>query len=274
MPELPEVETTRRGIEPWLANQTLQAVVIRQPSLRWPVDESAMQALVGRSVQSVQRRGKYILVGFDSGTAIWHLGMSGSLRLVQRDEPVRLHDHIDWQLGNGMTLRYHDPRRFGALLWQPAGELLSQLASLGPEPLEPAADSGLTADYLYQRSRGKRQAIKTFIMDSAVVVGVGNIYANESLFMAGIRPTVAAGKVSLVRYERLLDCIREVLAKAVTQGGTTLRDFVNSDGKPGYFAQQLQVYGRGGENCHQCGGVLQEIRLGQRATVYCARCQH
>lgn len=274
MPELPEVETTRRGIEPWLQGHRVTAVDIRQPSLRWPVDGAAIEALVGQTMGAVERRGKYILVRFASGTAIWHLGMSGSLRLVAAGEPPRLHDHIDWQLDNGMVLRYHDPRRFGALLWQPDGQTLSQLAVLGPEPLLPEAESGLTADYLYQRSRGKRQAIKTFIMDAAVVVGVGNIYANESLFMAGIRPTLEAGKVSLARYQRLLDCIREVLARAVTQGGTTLRDFVNSDGKPGYFAQQLQVYGRGGEACRQCGGVLKEIRLGQRATVYCVSCQH
>lgn len=273
MPELPEVETTRRGIEPFLSGTVIRAVLVRQPRLRWPVDEAAMQSLVGQTVRSVTRRGKYILAAFDSGAAIWHLGMSGSLRLVSADTPPRLHDHIDWILESGWILRYHDPRRFGALLWQPAGELLSQLAGLGPEPLEAVELSGLDAEYLYQRSRHKTQAIKTFIMDSSLVVGVGNIYANESLFMAGIRPTVAAGKVSKARYQRLLECIREVLARAVEQGGTTLRDFVNSDGKPGYFAQQLQVYGRGGEPCVQCETPLKEIRLGQRASVYCVKCQ-
>lgn len=274
MPELPEVETTRRGIEPWLQGAVLTSVDIRQPSLRWPVDVEAIQALQGLPVLELGRRGKYILVRFETGTAIWHLGMSGSLRLVETGCEPRLHDHIDWQLDNGKTLRYHDPRRFGALLWQPVGaEPLSQLQVLGPEPLDPEQDSGLTAEYLFRRSRGKSQAVKTYIMDSAVVVGVGNIYANESLFMAGIRPTLAAGKISKVRYQRLLDCIREVLARAVEQGGTTLRDFVNSDGKPGYFAQQLQVYGRGGESCVTCERPLQEIRLGQRTTVFCSHCQ-
>ena len=273
MPELPEVETTRRGIEPWLVDQQVERIDIRQPSLRWPIPVEEMLALQGLVVRQVRRRAKYLLVDFDHGSAVWHLGMSGSLRLVEKSEPPNKHDHVDWHLGNGKILRFHDPRRFGALLWQPQGTQLMQLANLGPEPLEAPDISGLTAESLYQASRGKRQAVKLFIMDNRIVVGVGNIYANESLFLAGIRPTTPAGKISLARYERLLAFIRSVLSKAVEQGGTTLRDFVNSDGSPGYFAQQLNVYGRGGEACPTCQSTLKEIRLGQRSTVYCAQCQ-
>ncbi|MBM96475.1 MAG: DNA-formamidopyrimidine glycosylase [Oceanospirillaceae bacterium] len=273
MPELPEVETTRRGIEPWLVDQQVERIDIRQSSLRWPIPVEEMLALQGLVVRQVRRRAKYLLVDFDHGSAVWHLGMSGSLRLVEKSEPPKKHDHVDWYLENGKILRFHDPRRFGALLWQSQGEPLTQLANLGPEPLEVPDISGLTAESLYQASRGKRQAVKLFIMDSRIVVGVGNIYANESLFLAGIRPTTPAGKISLARYERLLAFIRSVLSKAVEQGGTTLRDFVNSDGSPGYFAQQLNVYGRGGEACPACQSTLKEIRLGQRSTVYCAQCQ-
>ncbi len=272
MPELPEVETTKRGIEPWTKGQTIEKVIIRQPKLRWPVAEEIAE-LVGKTIVSLDRRGKYLLVTFDHGSAVWHLGMSGSLRMVKPEEDARLHDHIDWVLSNGWVLRYHDPRRFGALLWQPNDATLEQIAVLGPEPLLPPEQTGLTAQSLYDKSRGKKQAIKLFIMDNATMVGVGNIYANESLFMAGIRPTAQAGKISKPRYERLLACIREVLGKAIEQGGTTLRDFVNSDGQPGYFAQELQVYGRGGKPCRVCEEPLKEIRLGQRATVYCSRCQ-
>ncbi len=273
MPELPEVETTCRGIVPYLEQQSLIKVTVREARLRWPVPVESIQHLEGQPIRTVRRRAKYVLVVFDEGTAIWHLGMSGSLRLVEQGEPAQKHDHVDWQLSNGKVLRYHDPRRFGALLWQPEGVTLSQLSLLGPEPLDDEAVSGLTADYLYQRSRNKRQAIKLFVMDNHMMVGVGNIYANESLFMAGIRPTTPAGKISRQRYERLLKCIREVLSKAVEQGGTTLRDFVNSEGKPGYFAQHLHVYGRGGQPCLTCHNVLKELRLGQRSTVYCPSCQ-
>ncbi|MFL0808274.1 MAG: bifunctional DNA-formamidopyrimidine glycosylase/DNA-(apurinic or apyrimidinic site) lyase [Oceanobacter sp.] len=274
MPELPEVETTRRGIEPWLAGCVVERVEIRQPSLRWPIPVDAMLALQGQVVRRVRRRAKYLLLDFDQGSAVWHLGMSGSLRLVEPSEAPRKHDHVDWHLSSGKVLRFHDPRRFGALLWQPQGETLMQLSALGPEPLEAADKTGLTAEYLYQASRGKRQAVKLFVMDNRTVVGVGNIYANESLFLAGIRPTTPAGNISLARYERLLGFVRSVLGAAVEQGGTTLRDFVNSDGSPGYFAQQLNVYGRGGQACPQCQKPLKEIRLGQRSTVYCTACQH
>ena len=273
MPELPEVETTRRGIEPWLAGQQIERVKIRQPLLRWPVPVQTIASLEGQTVRRVRRRAKYLLVDFDHGSAVWHLGMSGSLRLVEMGDSVKKHDHVDWVLSNGKILRFHDPRRFGALLWQPNGDPLEQLGHLGPEPLEDPKVSGLTAEYLYQVSRGKRQAVKLFIMDNRMIVGVGNIYANESLFLAGIRPTTPAGRISLIRYERLLEHIRRVLGKAVEQGGTTLKDFVNSDGNPGYFAQQLHVYGRGGQSCTHCQSELREIRLGQRSTVYCVQCQ-
>ena len=274
MPELPEVETTRRGIEPWLAGQQVGRIDIRQPRLRWPIPVDDIMALQGQRIVGVRRRAKYLLVDFETGSAVWHLGMSGSLRLVEQVDGPRKHDHVDWWLPNGKILRYHDPRRFGALLWQPDGQLLPQLAGLGPEPLDDVATTGLTAESLYQSSRGKRQDIKLFIMDNHVMVGVGNIYANESLFLAGIRPTTPAGRISQVRYERLLGCIRDVLEKAVEQGGTTLRDFVNSDGQPGYFAQQLNVYGHGNDPCPVCQTRLKEIRLGQRSTVYCVNCQH
>ncbi len=268
MPELPEVETTRRGIEPWLRGQTIERIIVRQPKLRWPVADEIRQ-LEGEQITGLSRRAKYILVTTVRGTAIWHLGMSGSLRLVEPEEDPGVHDHIDWQLSNGKVLRYHDPRRFGALLWLAPGEDSEHLTHLGPEPLS----DDFSAVYLYQRSRGKKQAIKTFIMDGKVVVGVGNIYANESLFKAGIRPQTAAGKISRAKMERLVAEIKTVLAAAIEQGGTTLRDFVGGDGKPGYFAQQLFVYGRGGKLCKVCGTTLKEIRQGQRATVYCPLCQ-
>lgn len=268
MPELPEVETTLRGIAPWLQGYVIEGVTIRQPSLRWPIPKE-IACLVGQTIRGLSRRAKYLLIETDVGTAIWHLGMSGSLRLVMADEPFKKHDHVEWQLSNGKRLRYHDPRRFGALLWQGVEDECSLLQHLGPEPLLPEFD----VDYLYQRSRGKTQAIKTFIMDGKVVVGVGNIYANESLFLAGILPTVAAGKISWARYVRLVAHIKQVLAGAIEQGGTTLRDFVGGDGQPGYFAQQLYVYGRGGQDCKTCATPLREIRQGQRATFFCCQCQ-
>ncbi|TNC86802.1 MAG: DNA-formamidopyrimidine glycosylase [Thalassolituus sp.] len=268
MPELPEVETTLRGISPYLQDQTITRIDVRQPKLRWPV-EGEIQSLVGHRVRRLSRRSKYILVETDAGMAIWHLGMSGSLRLVDPGTPLAKHDHIDWHLSGGKVLRYHDPRRFGALLWVAPGQSSEHLTHLGPEPLSDAFDD----EHLFNRSRGKTQAVKTFIMDGRVVVGVGNIYANESLFLAGIRPQTPAGKISKARYQRLTETIRQVLAAAIEQGGTTLRDFVGGDGKPGYFAQQLYVYGRGGESCKNCDATLKEIRQGQRATVYCPQCQ-
>lgn len=268
MPELPEVETTKRGIEPWLLNQQIKSIDIRQAKLRWPVPES-IQQLVGQKIIGLSRRAKYLLIETEAGTAIWHLGMSGSLRIVTANTPAAKHDHIDWQLSNGMVLRYHDPRRFGALLFLAPNEATPLLDKLGPEPF----DEKFTGQYLWNKSRNKKQAIKPFIMDNHVVVGVGNIYASESLFKAGIRPQTPAGKVSQARYQVLVQHIQEILQTAIQQGGTTLKDFVGGDGKPGYFAQELQVYGKAGASCPQCQTVLKDLRLGQRSSVYCPNCQ-
>lgn len=270
MPELPEVETTRRGIAPHVSGSTVSEVVIRQPRLRWPVPSDLPNIIVGQQLQTVERRAKYLLLKFPAGVLIIHLGMSGSLRVVEVGSPIGKHDHIDLVFDNGRVLRYTDPRRFGSMLWtsEPIFEH-KLLASLGPEPHTDL----FTGQRLFQLSRGKTQSVKTFIMNNAVVVGVGNIYANESLFQAGIDPRRAAGKISKARYEQLAERIKAVLAKAIEQGGTTLRDFVGGDGKPGYFKQELQVYGRGGESCVACGATLKEIKLGQRASVFCPKCQ-
>jgi formamidopyrimidine-DNA glycosylase len=270
MPELPEVETTRRGIAPHTLGRRVAEVVVRNPSLRWPVAAELTTLLPGSTVEDIGRRGKYLLLRTEAGTLIVHLGMSGSLRMVQSHETPGKHDHVDIIFDDALVLRYNDPRRFGCMLWTledpERHELLRQL---GPEPLQEAFD----VDCLYLRSRGRKAAIKTFIMDSHVVVGVGNIYANEALYRAGIRPDRAAGRVSKARYTELVKAIKDVLSAAVEQGGTTLRDFVGGDGKPGYFRQQLNVYDHGGEPCPGCGRQLREIRLGQRSTVFCAHCQ-
>ena len=275
MPELPEVETTRRGIEPHICMATVKKVVVRQSRLRWPVPANLPALMKGGVIQSVERRAKYLLLAIGSGsrlkgTVILHLGMSGSLRIIDAKEPAIIHDHVDIVLDSGQALRFTDPRRFGCLLWQGAkDELHPLLASLGPEPLS----EQFNGELLFQRSRRRKALVKTFIMDGKNVVGVGNIYANEALFAAGIRPDREAGKISRQRYLVLAQEIKRVLAQAVEQGGTTLRDFVGGDGKPGYFKQALQVYGRGGEPCRRCKGVLTEVRLGQRSTVFCRRCQ-
>ncbi|TDO95891.1 bifunctional DNA-formamidopyrimidine glycosylase/DNA-(apurinic or apyrimidinic site) lyase [Marinomonas balearica] len=270
MPELPEVETTKRGIEPNIVNKTIQHLVIRQPKLRWPIPD-AVNALVGQKVEGVSRRGKYIGVHTKAGTLIIHLGMSGSLYFVDVGTPPLFHDHVDIELlGSPIVMRYTDPRRFGAMLWQEGDWLEHELLkSLGPEPLT----DEFNAKYLYERAKGRKQAIKMFIMDSKVVVGVGNIYANEALFKAGIHPKRAAGNISLARFEKFVSSIKMVLSAAIEQGGTTLKDFVGGDGKPGYFKQELAVYGRAGKPCIECSILLKEIRLGQRSTVYCNNCQ-
>ncbi|MEP5765807.1 MAG: bifunctional DNA-formamidopyrimidine glycosylase/DNA-(apurinic or apyrimidinic site) lyase [Halieaceae bacterium] len=270
MPELPEVETTRRGILPHARGERITDVIVRDRRLRWPVPEELSRLLPGATIQDIQRRGKYLLFRTDAGTLITHLGMSGSLRVLVSAEEPQKHDHVDLCLATGKVLRYNDPRRFGCMLWTLADPHEHELLQhLGPEPLEPEFD----AEYLFRRSRGRKAAVKTFIMDSRIVVGVGNIYANEALFMAGIRPGRAASRVTKARYEVLVESIKQVLAAAVSQGGTTLRDFVGGDGKPGYFRQQLNVYDHGGEPCPGCGMELSETRLGQRSTVYCRRCQ-
>lgn len=269
MPELPEVETTRRGIEPHVLGQTVVTVLVRQEKLRWPVSADLGQGLTGQRIMAVNRRGKYILLVTATGRVMIHLGMSGSLRIVDSAAVVRPHDHVDFVLANDKVLRFHDPRRFGSIFWLAGADNHELIDSLGPEPLTLA----FSAPYLFARSRGKSVAVKNFLMNSHVVVGVGNIYANESLHLAGIRPDKPAGKVSLARYLRLVEQVKAVLARAIEAGGTTLRDFVREDGSAGYFKQALHVYGRGGEPCLACGRALVEIRLGQRTTVYCSRCQ-
>ncbi len=269
MPELPEVETTLRGIAPVLKGQRIDAMVIRNPSLRWPIP-ATVQLAVGQTVIGLQRRAKYILIDLGGGGLLCHLGMSGSLRICEPDAPLKKHDHFDIVLANEQCIRYHDPRRFGALLWWDAPALDHPLLKeLGPEPLQ----AGFNGEHLWQRARGLRVAVKNFIMNGKVVVGVGNIYASEALFMAGIHPSRAAGRVSVARYRALAEAIRDVLGRAVRQGGTTLRDFVNSSGEPGYFAQDLLVYEREGKGCFQCNSPIKRKVIGQRSSYYCPRCQ-
>ena len=270
MPELPEVETTRRGIETHIENNKVSKVILRRKTLRWPITPALSKDLPGETIQSVSRRGKYLLLATQKGCLLIHLGMSGSLRIVESSRAAAKHDHVDVVFANNKVLRYTDPRRFGCILWETEPiEAHPLLASLGPEPLE----DNFHTDYLFKKSRRRNIAVKTFIMDSKVVVGVGNIYANESLFLAGISPKRSAGKISKPRYEKLVECIQQVLQQAIDVGGTTLKDFTGSDGEPGYFAQSLHVYGRRGEPCHGCNGTLKEIRQGQRSTVYCPQCQ-
>ncbi len=268
MPELPEVETTLRGIEPFLRNRVIQRIDVREPRLRWPVP-GAVQRACQQRVQSVRRRAKYILIELENGSLLLHLGMSGSLRVLTEVVAPGKHDHFDIVLKRS-TIRFNDPRRFGVLLWRDAVDGTHPLlASLGPEPLS----KDFSGAYLYQRSKDRKLAIKNFIMDGRVVVGVGNIYASESLYMAGIHPARAAGRVSLARYEGLAGAIRDVLARAIKQGGTTLRDFADSTGSPGYFAQELLVYGRAGQDCFQCGAIIRQKVIGQRSSFYCLNCQ-
>lgn len=270
MPELPEVETTRRGIEPHVIGQRVTQVVVRDTRLRWSVQPNLRQELLGQTIRAVERRAKYLLLRTEAGTAILHLGMSGSLRVLPCATPPKKHDHVDVVLANDKCLRLHDPRRFGAVLWTRNDPLQHPLlANLGPEPLEDDFDG----DYLFKRSRGRTAPVKQFLMDSRIVVGVGNIYASEALFLAGIRPTRAVGKISHERYEKLAQAIKQVLRESIAQGGTTLRDFLTSDGQPGYFGLHLRVYGRGGEPCPICGKPILQIRQGQRSTYYCGNCQ-
>jgi formamidopyrimidine-DNA glycosylase len=270
MPELPEVETTLLGLAPHMAGRCVADVVIRHPQLRWPVPKNLPRLLHGQTVRSLRRRAKYLLIEFDHGTLILHLGMSGSLRILPAGTPAEKHDHFDLLLENGKLMRLRDPRRFGAVLWC-AGDVEQHplLKDLGPEPLGREFD----AAYLYRATRNKTAAIKLAIMDSHVVVGVGNIYASEALFRAGIRPQLAAGKLSRPRCERLAKAIRTTLAAAIKKGGSTLRDFVNSAGEPGYFQQHYFVYARAGEPCRCCGTVIRQIRQGQRSSFYCPKCQ-
>ena len=276
MPELPEVETTRRGIAPHLVGRRIASLTVHDGRLRWPVPADLPARLVGQQITRIDRRGKYLLMVVGDGQVMWHLGMSGSLRLVSPDTPRKTHDHLVLRLqddGDGpadVELRFHDPRRFGCCLWLDDDPLAHPLLrDLGPEPLSEAFDD----DHLFRASRGKTAPVKTFLMDSHVVVGVGNIYANEALFRVGIHPLREAGRISATRYRALTAAIRDILAQAITRGGTTLRDFVNGNGEPGYFQQELDVYGRAGQPCTRCRRALTEVRLSGRSTVYCAHCQ-
>lgn len=271
MPELPEVETTCRGITPHIKGKIVRSVIIRQGKLRWPIPAKIKQILPGQRVEQVSRRGKYLLLHTAAGTLILHLGMSGSLRVANQRDAVEKHDHVDIIFTKNCILRLRDPRRFGAVLWTSRSAYSHKLIrSLGPEPLS----ESFNAHALFQRSRNRKIAIKPFIMDSKTVVGVGNIYASEALFQAGIRPSTPAGRISMARYEHLTVAIKDVLSSAIESGGTTLRDFTNGEGKPGYFQQKLQVYGRAGEACTKCGAPIKMIQQAQRATYYCTRCQH
>ncbi|MDZ4297207.1 MAG: bifunctional DNA-formamidopyrimidine glycosylase/DNA-(apurinic or apyrimidinic site) lyase [Moraxellaceae bacterium] len=272
MPELPEVETTRRGISPWLVGRQFGQLRIRNGRLRWLVPEHLPTTLAGLHITSVERRAKYLLIHTDKGALLLHLGMSGSLRLCSPETPLKTHDHLIWSISGtpNQELRFHDPRRFGCCLWlteNPAEHAL--LKSLGPEPLS----TDFNDEHLFRLSRGKTTPIKSFLMDNHVVVGVGNIYANEALFQVGIHPLRPAGRISAERYRQLSAAVRSILAAAITQGGTTLRDFVNGNGEPGYFQQTLAVYGRAGLPCTTCQRPLKEVRVNARSTVYCGFCQ-
>jgi formamidopyrimidine-DNA glycosylase len=270
VPELPEVETARRGISPSLEGARVARVIVRHAGLRWPVPRTLARTLPGQTIHRVERRAKYLLLRADTGTVILHLGMSGSLRVVPADTAPTPWDHVDLVLDSGRCLRLRDPRRFGAVLWTTADPLQHKLLkTLGPEPL--SAD--FTPEHLYEKSRGRRVAIRDFLLQGAVVAGIGNIYANESLFQVGIRPTRAAQRLTRDDCARLVAALREILARAIRAGGTTLRDFQNAEGRPGYFQQTLQVYSRRGEPCPRCTTPVRLARLGQRSAYYCPRCQ-
>ena len=269
MPELPEVEVCKLGISPHINKQKVDDVIVRFWQLRWPIPKEVL-TIKGEVLQRVERRSKYLMLVFESGTLLIHLGMSGTIRVVNDGVEVVKHDHFDLAFANGNILRLNDPRRFGAVLWLPEHkDIDGVLSKLGPEPLSEA----FNADYLFACAKGRKTPIKNFLMSNPVVVGVGNIYANEALFLAGILPTSLAGSISKRRITILVDTIKAVLESAISQGGTTLKDFTQADGKPGYFAQSLNVYGRGGEPCLVCETELTEIRQSNRTTVYCKKCQ-
>jgi formamidopyrimidine-DNA glycosylase len=270
VPELPEVETTRRGLAPHLTGHRVSAVVVREARLRWPVPAGLAESMGGRTVRGIDRRGKYLIFNFDRGHMLVHLGMSGSLRIGTAESAPGKHDHLDWRFSNNLVLRFHDPRRFGSVHWVDSHpDRHPLLASLGPEPLSGA----FNGDYLFARSRRRRVAVKNHIMDAHTVTGVGNIYASEALFAAGIRPGTAAGRLSRRQCAALAGAVKRVLHAAIEQGGTTLRDFVNEAGAPGYFRQRLRVYERGGQACRVCSETIKSRVIGQRASYYCPRCQ-
>lgn len=270
MPELPEVETTLNGIKPYSEQQKITAVIVRHHGLRWPIPKNINTLVKNQLVQIIERRGKYLLFRTTKGTIILHLGMSGSLRVLTQPTPAGKHDHVDIEFANHKILRLTDPRRFGAFLWTEEDPYFHPLLKhLGPEPLS----KEFSGKYLWQRAQKRKVPIKSFIMDSKIVVGVGNIYASEALFAAGIHPESPTGKISAERFEVLVKEIKKILRIAIKKGGTTLKDFLKSDGKPGYFSQHLKVYGRAGLPCVECGTELKELRLGQRSTVVCEKCQ-
>lgn len=269
MPELPEVETVRRGLAPLVTDSRIDRLTVREKRLRWPVAKHLPEQVQGQEIHSIARRGKYLLIELDQGFLMIHLGMSGSLRYLSKPEPPLKHDHYDIELKGGALIRYNDPRRFGSLHLTREPEMHALIRGLGPEPLS----SEFNGEYLWQLSRGRKVGIKQLIMNGQIVVGVGNIYASEALFRAGIRPTRPAGRISRKRMDRLCEEIRKVLEDALDAGGTTLRDFVGSDGRPGYFAQSLSVYERAGEACPKCGESIKRRVIGQRASYYCAACQ-
>ncbi|CAH8222449.1 bifunctional DNA-formamidopyrimidine glycosylase/DNA-(apurinic or apyrimidinic site) lyase [Vibrio aestuarianus] len=268
MPELPEVEVSKMGITPHLVGQTIQLMTFRTPKLRWDIPQELKQ-LEGQVIRTISRRAKYLLIETDIGSAIVHLGMSGSLRVLDCDFAAGKHDHVDLKLTNGKVLRYNDPRRFGAWLWCEKGQSHSVLSNIGPEPLT----EEFSADYMLHKAKSKRIAVKQFIMENKVVVGVGNIYASESLFNARIHPTRPANSISEGEWVRLVSEIKSVLASAIQQGGTTLKDFAQADGKPGYFAQELNVYGKAKQLCPVCGEAIEEQKIAQRNTFFCSSCQ-
>jgi formamidopyrimidine-DNA glycosylase len=270
VPELPEVETTRRGVAPHVERQKVTAVRVYDRRLRWPVPRNLSSRLVGRTVDRIDRRSKYLLFRLGPDTLIIHLGMTGSLRVFSDAPPRQVHDHMDLEFSSGIVLRYHDPRRFGAVLWSPASKREHRLlAALGPEPFS----DEFNADYLFRATRSRRSAIKLALMDNRLVVGVGNIYANESLFRAGIRPSRTANRISRARLSRLVEAIRETLTDAIAKGGSTLRDYVDSRGERGYFQLDYYVYGRVNEPCRVCATLIRAVRLGGRTTCFCPRCQ-
>jgi formamidopyrimidine-DNA glycosylase len=270
MPELPEVETIRRGIAPHVVGRTVERVIVRDRRLRWPIPKGFERALAGRAIRSVDRRGKYLLLDLDGGRVILHMGMTGWLRLMKPGEPATKHDHLDLELSGGVALRFNDPRRFGAALWWPAAQREhALLKDMGPEPF----DDAFNAAYLFTLSRGRSAPVKNFLMDGRVVVGVGNIYAVEALFRARIRPMRAAGKVTRAEYGTLVTAVRAVLEAAIKAGGTTFSDFRDADGEPGYFVQKLDVYDRAGQPCRRCRAPIKRLVIGQRSSFYCPRCQ-
>jgi formamidopyrimidine-DNA glycosylase len=270
MPELPEVETTRRGLAPHVIGRRIIEVVVRDPRLRWPITADFAPTLAGRRIEALRRRAKYLIMELDRGAAILHLGMSGALSLVAAGTPAAKHDHVDVVIEGGSTLRLTDPRRFGSLHYVAGDpEQHPLLRPLGPEPLS----TRFTPEHLHHVTRGRRASIKETLMNARVVVGVGNIYASEALFRAGIDPRAAAGSIGIRRYAKLVEAVRATLADAIRAGGSSLRDWRHADGSLGYFQQQYFVYGRTGEACRRCAAPIRELRQGQRATYFCARCQ-